>query len=74
MIAPLQEHLKCQKLEKQRFLENLDIKGIHLYLPQYCERNSCHNVKIFLLSSGFSGRDCDSHLEGKSKNLEYVRV
>ena len=22
------------------------IMGIHLYLPQYCERNSCHNVKI----------------------------
>ena len=43
-------------------------KGIHLYLPQYCERNSCHNVKIFLLSSGFSGPDCDSHLKGKSKN------
>ena len=48
--------------------------GIHLYLPQYFERNSCHNVKIFLLSSGFSGPDCDSHLMGKSKNLQYVRV
>ena len=49
-------------------------KGIHLYLPQYYERNSCHNVKIFLLSSVFSGLDCDSHLKGKSKNLQYVRV
>ena len=33
-----------------------NIKGIHLYLPQYCELNSCHNVKIFLLSSGFSAQ------------------
>ena len=52
----------------------LDIKGIHLYLPQYCESNSCHNVKIFPLSSGFSGPDRDSHLKGKSKNLQYVCV
>ena len=52
----------------------LNNKGIHLYLPQYCERNSCHIVKIFLLSSGVSGQDCDSHLKGKSKNLKYVRV
>ena len=49
-------------------------KGIHLYLPQYCERNSCHNVKLFLLSSGFSGPNCDWHLMGKNKNLQYVRV
>ena len=49
-------------------------KGIHLYLPQYFERNSCHNVNIFLLSPGFSGPDCDSHLKGKSRNLQYVRV
>ena len=28
-------------------------KGIHLYLPWHCERNSCHNVKTFLISSGF---------------------
>ena len=59
------EKLGCKKVDQENLSykeeeKDKSIKGIHLYFPQYCERNSCHNVKIFLLSSGFSGPDCDS--------------
>ena len=51
-----------------------DIMGIHLYLPPtlWAEfLSQCEDISLIIW---FSGPDCDSHLKGKSKNLQYVRV
>ena len=51
-----------------------DNKGIHLYLPPtlWAEfLSQCEDISLIIW---FSGPDCDSHLKGKSKNLQYVRV
>ena len=49
-------------------------KGIHLNLPPtlWAEfLSQCEDISLIIW---FSGPDCDSHLKGKSKNLQYVRV
>ena len=49
-------------------------KGIHLYLPPtlWAEfLSQCEDISLIIW---FSGPDCDSHLKGKSKILQYVRV
>ena len=50
------ENQKWFFCEKNYFQFSIQVKTIRVFIcicPQHCERNSCHNVKTFLLSSGF---------------------
>ena len=57
-----------------KIFKSKNIKGIHLYLPStlWAEfLSQCEDISLIIW---FSGPDCESHLKGKSKNLQYVRV
>ena len=62
----------CQKINLA--LIAWKIKGIHLYLPPTLWTEFLSQWEDISLSIWFSGPDCDSHLKGKSKNFQYVRV
>ena len=63
--------LRVKTLQYDLFWYN---KGIHLYLPPplWAEfLSQCEDISLIIW---FSSPVCDSHLKGKSKNLQYVRV
>ena len=72
-------YMYCQLRQVVRICKLFDLsytvnKGIHLYLPSTLWAEFLSQCEDISLSIWFSGLDCDSHVKGKNKHLQYIPV